>query len=510
MADNVPITAGSGTSIATDDAGGVHFQRFKLDVGGDGVSVPIVGSDTVPDNQVQGVPVRVVGQDVWNVSFSSVGASVLAPEFGTPIVGTGVTYSQAAGALAVVAGTTANSEFLTRSIRSWRSSLRLRFSAVMSQRIAQNNFVYVLADLIGEALSCTINSAVSISITKTAHGFTSQNVGQFMLIGGIAGAAGVPGRYAIASIPDANTINFTVAGWPASGSCTLTLFGHSYIRTIFNGTTATAAGWDTQRRGWAAGDTTLAINTTASPGTVIQVEADGRACYVADTLRATTATPNVTTRASRIENLPDDNLDLYLFVWSYNGTSNPATSTTWTISFVALEKFANTPVYLQGSRAVGTQNPIPIAPTGTQTVSGTVTANIGTGSIAAGTNLIGDVAEGVRTTTTNAVSGFHRVATADTNAINVKASAGRLYGWSFYNTTSTAKFLKFHNTAGTPTAGAGVIRTVGIPPNGNAELFLGVGHFFATGIGISITGAAADADTTALAAGDVVGEVWFA
>ena len=30
MADNVPITAGSGTSIATDDVGGVHFQRMKL------------------------------------------------------------------------------------------------------------------------------------------------------------------------------------------------------------------------------------------------------------------------------------------------------------------------------------------------------------------------------------------------------------------------------------------------------------------------------------------------
>ena len=30
------------------------------------------------------------------------------------------------------------------------------------------------------------------------------------------------------------------------------------------------------------------------------------------------------------------------------------------------------------------------------------------------------------------------------------------------------------------------------------------------GIGMTITGAAADADTTALAAGDVVGEVWYA
>jgi hypothetical protein len=47
MADNVIITKGanatppSGTEIATDDVGGVQFQRVKLDVGGDGVSTPV-------------------------------------------------------------------------------------------------------------------------------------------------------------------------------------------------------------------------------------------------------------------------------------------------------------------------------------------------------------------------------------------------------------------------------------------------------------------------------------
>ncbi|HKX31494.1 MAG TPA: hypothetical protein VJ302_27655 [Blastocatellia bacterium] len=47
MADNVAITAGSGTNIATDDVGGVHFQRVKLvdgtldgtgAIGGDGTN----------------------------------------------------------------------------------------------------------------------------------------------------------------------------------------------------------------------------------------------------------------------------------------------------------------------------------------------------------------------------------------------------------------------------------------------------------------------------------------
>jgi hypothetical protein len=44
MADNVPITAGVGTPIATDEIGGVHYQRVKLDLGADGVSAPVVGT----------------------------------------------------------------------------------------------------------------------------------------------------------------------------------------------------------------------------------------------------------------------------------------------------------------------------------------------------------------------------------------------------------------------------------------------------------------------------------
>lgn len=50
MADNVvfqsstPATPPPGTPVATDDVGGVQFQRVKLDVGADGASSPVVGS----------------------------------------------------------------------------------------------------------------------------------------------------------------------------------------------------------------------------------------------------------------------------------------------------------------------------------------------------------------------------------------------------------------------------------------------------------------------------------
>jgi len=48
MADNVDITPGSGTTIATDDVGGIQYQVVKLDVGGDGVSTPASEDAPVP------------------------------------------------------------------------------------------------------------------------------------------------------------------------------------------------------------------------------------------------------------------------------------------------------------------------------------------------------------------------------------------------------------------------------------------------------------------------------
>lgn len=56
MADNVPISGGSGFNIATDDVSGIQYQRFKLDVGGDGVSKPVIqgGTDGLPVDVLSG------------------------------------------------------------------------------------------------------------------------------------------------------------------------------------------------------------------------------------------------------------------------------------------------------------------------------------------------------------------------------------------------------------------------------------------------------------------------
>ena len=355
---------------------------------------------TTPSSDVSAAQNRLVGEDILVAGFAASGSSVIDSVFvQTPIVGSGVTYNQASGALNIVAGTTTNSEFLARSTRSMRGAMRMRYNIVASQRIVNNVFAVLLADLIGETLTYNIVSSTVVNITVTSHGFTSTNVGQFINIAGITGAAGVPGRYAIASIVDTNTIQFTVSGWPASGTGTCTLFGRNYVRNLYTGTTATNVAVDSQRAGWALGDTTATINTTASPGTIISSELTGRDVFFQDALLASSTTPTFTTRASRYTNIIDPTTDLYLFLWNFNGTTAPASSTTFTLSALSVESFANLPVYVQGYRAQGQQNPI-----STTIASGTVTtvaavtavtlANLGLPS------LIGDVTSAALTTTT--------------------------------------------------------------------------------------------------------------
>jgi hypothetical protein len=503
MSDNV-VLPGTGESVATDDISGIQYQRIKVS---DGLAESTTHMRVRADNPLFGDGGAVVRQapcDIWSVGFAASGSSLLAQELTQRRLGTGHGVTQGSSNLLVTTGTTANSEFLARSTQAFRGAFTARAKTILSQRIANQNFVAMLADLIGEGLSCTINSATSITVTKTAHGFTADNVGQFMFVGAISGANGVPGRYAIASIPSVDTINFTVAGWPASGSCTLDLFGWNYIRTLYTGTTATNASVDAQRRGWNSGDTTATINTTASPGHVMQTYADGRNINWSDTLIASGITPNVSTRASRIENIPDDDVELYFYLWSFNGTTAPASTTTWTVGFVSVEDVVNVPTYIAGIRPLGTQASLPVAVTNVASISGTVNSTATATSV-----LMGDVGQQYRANATGAASGTHLVSAATTNATIVKGSPGRVVGWSFGNTNAAWRYVKLHNQTTTPTAGTGVVRTIAIPPNGVNTFKIEGGIAFATGIGLTTVTGAADADTAAVGLNDIVGDLFF-
>lgn len=128
----------------------------------------------------------------------------------------------------------------------------------------------------------------------------------------------------------------------------------------------------------------------------------------------------------------------------------------------------------------------------------------------AGTSALGDVGIQYRASNTGAASLAHLVAAATTNATVVKASAGRLLGWHLANTTAAWLYVKVHNSATAPTAGTGVIQTIGIAPGSVAASNFPGGIGFAAGIGITTVTGATDADAVAVAAGAIVGDIFFA
>ena len=102
---------------------------------------------------------------------------------------------------------------------------------------------------------------------------------------------------------------------------------------------------------------------------------------------------------------------------------------------------------------------------------------------------------------------YHLVAANSTNAASVKASAGHVTAVQCSNINAAIRYLKFHNTAGTPTAGSGVVWTVPIPGStagGIANLNFGDNPlYFSTGIGITVVTDVADSGTTAVAASEI-------
>lgn len=200
-----------------------------------------------------------------------------------------------------------------------------------------------------------------------------------------------------------------------------------------------------------------------------------------------------------------------------SGVLGAAPAYGWELSVNGLNWFrVRATAWTSGTAAVQIQpgayatEPIPAAQiSGTQPVSGTVTANIGTGSIAAGTNAIGDVGLQVRANATGAMSGHHIVSAATTNVAQIKATAGRVFGWCLSNTTASWRYVKLHNVA-SATAGAAVAQTIGIPPNDKAVCSFPHGIGFSTAISRSVVTGSADTDATATAAGDVVGDIFFA
>jgi hypothetical protein len=490
------VVSDSGKNATQIADGALPWRRASVSAAG---ALTVGGAGTTqPNGYDPALPTRQVPSDSFRCSFAEVGSGVQTPLFSLLQTGGGQAVNQSAGSLVVTSGTTANAETLIRSVRTFSGAFELRSRVTLSQRIANNNFSVELADLIGAGLAFTINSTTSVTVTHVGtNPFSAANVGQSVNLSVIAGAAGIPGRFAIASVSGLTT-TFTVAAWPASGSGTLTLWGWNYFRTLYTGVTATNANFDAQRKGWASGDTIATINTTASPGHMGVVQGNANFIGFSDALVASNAGYATTPRATRVENIPDDDTALYIFVRILNGTTAPASTTTFTLGFVACELTSYHKVYLAGAD----QNGAPFA-TAVNVVSGTLPTVTTVGTVTTVSTVSSVTAVAASTPVTPTTTFLNSAAT--TNATSAKASAGTVWSVFLSNMTASAKFVKLYNKASAPTVGTDIpVMTIEVAPNASRQVDGGSNGFrFATGIAFAITGAQADADATAVALGDV-------
>jgi hypothetical protein len=124
-------------------------------------------------------------------------------------------------------------------------------------------------------------------------------------------------------------------------------------------------------------------------------------------------------------------------------------------------------------------------------------------ALPAGTNVIGNI--GLDARTTGGLSIRRVMSAASTNATSVKASAGQVYGWYFYNSNAAVRYLKLYDKASAPTVGTDTpVMTIAIPGGAAANVAIPHGIAFATGIALALTTGVADADTGAVAATELV------
>lgn len=97
-------------------------------------------------------------------------------------------------------------------------------------------------------------------------------------------------------------------------------------------------------------------------------------------------------------------------------------------------------------------------------------------------------------------------AAGTTNSTLVKNSAARLCAIQGLNVAAAIRFLKLYNLAVAPVVGTDTpIKTIAIPASSAFVLTWPTSYLFSVGLGFGLTVNGADADATAVTAGDIVG-----
>lgn len=453
MSDNVTLPA-TGTAVATDDVGGVQYQRVKLDVGGDGASLPLSAANPLPAS-VAALPLPAGAATEATIAALLVAANAIkaaaeALNGKTTAVNTGAI----AGTVALDSGSLAALE--TISVANFPSSQAVTLA---SQPLPT-----------GAATEATV---AAMSAKLPTPGQAAMAASQPVTLASDQSALSVIGIR-----KDADT---------ADG-----IDGAAH-RMLFNalGRLKVSA---------SPADLSVATGSIVASGGVFAI-AVSRLSNLSITMAATSLVGHNATfeYSNNSTNGTDGNWYTAQVVRSNANTVETATGVLaatpaygWSLNVSEFQWFrvratahtSGTAAYIFSPSAYASE-PIPAAQvTATQPISGSVTP---------GTPLAGMINS-----------------TAGTNGTVSKSSGTTLYGGVFANTGGATAYVKFHNST-TVTAGTtAVSMVIAVPAGGNTFFDVGaLGTRYATGLCYSITGGAADNDTTAVLAGQVKGNLSF-
>lgn len=111
----------------------------------------------------------------------------------------------------------------------------------------------------------------------------------------------------------------------------------------------------------------------------------------------------------------------------------------------------------------------------------------------------------------NGLSTNRLVVLGTTNLTVVKAGAGRFYGYEIYNNAASVRFVKLFNKTTAPTLGTDIPwRTIAVPAGTGRAISIPQGTSFGVGLSFATTTLAADLDTTAVTANDLIINIDYA
>lgn len=448
MADNITVNPGSGgATIATDDIAGKHYQRVKLTFGVDGAAADVSATDPLP---VTGQfypatqPVSIAG--TVPVAVANASLAVTGPLTDAQLRASAVTLQYGSTPTVTVGNA-------SLAVTGPVTDAQLRASPVA---------------ISAAALPLPAGAATEASVAAIAAAVQAEDSPH------VSGHMGIP-ALAIRAVADTVTTDtdgdYTLIKVDEEGRVKVAVKPASYALTIGSITAVAGA---------------VAVNVSRISNVMAHVRPNpsmaGHNCTFEGSLNSTNGTDGnwftiqaVRSNANTIE--------------TATGALSAAPVYGWELSVNGLNWFrVRATAHTSGTAEWSIQpaayatEPIPAAQaSATQAVSGTVTASA----------------------TTPTPLNVNSAAT--TNATLVKGSAGTLYGLLASNTAASPRYLKLYNKATAPAPGTDVpVMTIALAASSAVSVNLGaLGHRFATGIGLAITGAAADNDATAIGASEV-------